>query len=333
MAAPYEHEPVLYEAVLEALALQGDGRYIDGTVGAGGHGEGILRGSAPDGRLLGLDLDPQALALARQRLAPFGERACLVQGNFAHLGALARQHEFVPVQGVLLDLGLSSLQLDRAERGFSFQLDGPLDMRFNPAEGPSAADLVNELEEEELADLIWRYGEERQARRIAQRIVQARREEPLRRTLHLAQLVQAAVPRKRGRIHPATRTFMALRIAVNRELENLAAALEQAVEILAPGGHLAVISFHSLEDRMVKQAMRREEGRCQWPTERPLQECPYFRLDPEGGRSCRSYARAYCDLPARLRVVGKLLQADAEEIAANPRARSAKLRVAERLAA
>lgn len=328
---PYQpHIPVLYEPVLEALAPRSRGCYLDGTVGAGGHAWGILERSSPDGRLLGLDLDPQALEIARSRLSVYGERAILLQANYAKLGHLAQARGFVPLQGVLLDVGLSSMQLDRPERGFAFQADGPLDMRFNPAEGPSAADLVNELDEEELAHLLWRYGEERFSRRIARRIVHARQRAPILQTQQLAQLVQGALPRSRGHVHPATRTFMALRIAVNRELENLALGLEQAVTVLAPGGRLVVISFHSLEDRLVKDFFRREEGRCTWPPDRPLQECPHY-LAEGGVRPCRSFTRAGCNLPARLRLLGKMRRPDSQEISCNPRARSARMRVAERL--
>jgi 16S rRNA (cytosine1402-N4)-methyltransferase len=325
-----QHIPVLYEPVLEALAPRPSGHYLDGTVGAGGHAWGILERSSPDGRLLGLDLDPQALGIARSRLSTYGERATLLQANYAGLGRLAQAQGFVPLQGVLLDLGLSSMQLDRSERGFAFQADGPLDMRFNPTEGPSAADLVNELDEEELAGLFWRYGEERFSRRIARRIVRVRQLAPVLRTQQLAQLVQEAVPQSRGRVHPATRVFMALRIAVNHELENLALGLEQAVEVLAPGGRLVVISFHSLEDRLVKDFIRQEEGRCRWPTERPLEACPYY-LAEGGARPCQSFTRAGCNLPARLRPLGRMRQPDSREISRNPRARSARMRVAERL--
>ena len=331
MPALYEHIPVLYEAALEGLAPRPGGRYLDATVGGGGHAAGILERSAPDGRLLGLDLDPQTLEVARARLAPFGERAVLVHGDYAAMARLAGEHGFLGARGVLFDLGLSSLQLDRPERGFSFQEDAPLDMRFDPTSGPSAADLVNRLGEEELANLLWRYGEERASRRIARQIVQARQQEPILRTGQLARLVLEAAGRPAGRIHPATQTFMALRIAVNRELERLPLGLEQAVEVLAPGGRLVVIAFHSLEDRLVKAFLRREQGVCDWPSHLPAEACPQLGPAGEAERSCRSLAQASCRLPARLSVLGKARRAEPEEITRNPRARSARMRVAERV--
>ncbi len=249
-----------------------------------------------------------ALEVARARLAPYGERVALVHNSFARLSECARAHDFVPVDGVLLDLGLSSLQLADPSRGFAFMKPGPLDMRFDPQSGePTAADLVNELPAEELARLLYRYGEERAARRVAEAIVAAR---PLRTTDELAAVV-AQVLKRRGRIHPATRTFQALRIAVNDELAALEAVLPQAVEILAPGGRLAVISFHSLEDRIVKRFLRRESRDCICPPEAPVCTCGH---------------RAALRLITR-----KPIRPTPEETAANPRARSARLRVAERL--
>lgn len=332
MPAPYEHIPVLYQQVLEALAPRPGGRYIDATVGLGGHAAGILESSAPDGRLLGIDLDPDALAAARPRLAPFGERALLIQADYAALSAVAPQHGFGQAQGILFDLGVSSLQLDRPERGFSFQADAPLDMRFDPTAGPSAADLLSELDEEALADILWRYGEERLARRIARRIVQARGRERIARTGQLARLVEEAAGGRRGRIHPATRTFQALRIAVNRELERLSSGLVQATQLLAPGGRLAVISFHSLEDRIVKDFFQQEEGRCDWPARMPAGGCPHFRPDQTRQRPCRAQRGAGCDRPASLRQVGRLVRPTPAEVERNPRSRSARLRIAERQA-
>ncbi|RLC66005.1 MAG: 16S rRNA (cytosine(1402)-N(4))-methyltransferase, partial [Chloroflexi bacterium] len=242
------HVPVLFQEVLEGLRVRPGGRYVDATVGGGGHAAGILAASAPDGRLLGLDRDPAALEVAAERLAPYGERATLVHASFGRVAEAARSRSFVPADGVVFDLGLSSLQLADPSRGFAFMEDGPLDMRFDPTEERrTAVALVNELAEEELAELLYRYGEERRARSIAEAIVAAR---PIHTTGELASVVEGVVKR-RGRIHPATRTFQALRIAVNDELAELEAALPQAVEILAPGGRLAVISFHSLEDRLV----------------------------------------------------------------------------------
>ena len=288
------------------LAVRPGGVYIDGTVGGGGHAEAILESSAPDGRLLGLDRDPGALEAAGERLARFGGRAVLRHGSFARLAALAEG--FAPVDGVLLDLGLSSLQLADPARGFAFSQEGPLDMRFDPtAPGPTAADLVNGLPVKELAALLYRYGEERQAGRIAEAIVAAR---PLETTRQLAEVIERAVGR-RGRIHPATRTFQALRIAVNKELEALEAALPQAVDLLRPGGRLVVISFHSLEDRIVKRFLRRESRDCICPPETPVCTCGHT---------------------AQLRLLTrKPVRPDPEEVERNPRARSARLRAAERI--
>ena len=273
---------------------------------------GILVASAPDGELLGIDADPVALALAGEQLAEFGKRVALVQGNFADLEEIASEHGFGPVDGVLLDLGLSSLQLEAAGRGFSFQLDGPLDMRFDPSAGSghrpgqatTAADLVNGLSVEELASVLSRYGEEPRARRIARAIVAER---PINTTGELAALVERTVGRGR-RIHPATRTFQALRMAVNEELECLAEALPQALRLLVPGGRLAIISFHSLEDRLVKQFFRSEARGCLCPPGIPVCVCGH---------------RASLEI-----VTKKPIRPSAEEVAANPRSRSAKLRIA-----
>jgi 16S rRNA (cytosine1402-N4)-methyltransferase len=311
------HQSVLYQETLLALAVIPGGSYIDGTVGAGGHAAGILERSGPDGRLLGLDQDPSALDVARAKLAPYGERAVLVHANFASMAEVAPQFGFLATDGVLLDLGVSSMQLDTPTRGFSFLAEAPLDMRMDPtASGlPTAADLVNTLPEEELADVIFRYGEERASRRIARRIVAERQLAPIGTTSRLAAIVLAAVGGRpagpRGRIHPATRTFQALRIAVNHELTVLPTALEAAVGVLRPGGRLAVIAFHSLEDRIVKQFIQQEVKGCICPPEFPVCQC---------GR-----------VP-RLAAVSKgAIQAAEAETDANPRARSARLRVAERL--
>jgi len=305
------HAPVLLAEVLAALAPRPKGRYLDGTLGGGGHAEAILAASAPDGRLLGLDRDPAALDRARARLAPFGARAVCVHARFGALGAVAAAHGFSPLDGVLLDLGISSDQLDDPTRGLSFQRDGPLDMRLDPGEDVTAADLVNTLPERDLADLIYRFGEERRSRRVARAIVAAR---PIATTGGLAEVVARAVGGGRAaRIHPATRTFQALRIAVNGELDELAAALPQAIAHLAPGGRLAVISFHSLEDRIVKHALRDAARDC---------------VCPPGLPECRCAHRAEMRLITR-----RPMEPSNAEAAQNPRARSAKLRVAEKLAA
>jgi 16S rRNA (cytosine1402-N4)-methyltransferase len=286
--------PVLVDAVLRWLEPRPGGVYVDATVGGGGHAERILEASAPTGRLVGIDRDPHALEAARKRLSRFAGRVQLVHGNFADLQALLKELAVPVADGVLFDLGLSGLQLQRPERGFSFQVEGPLDMRMDPTQPQTAADLVNRLSEQELADLLRRYGEEPFARRIARSIVRRR---PLRTTTDLVEAVQAAVPRSRWprRTHVATRTFQALRIATNRELEALQAALAQVPEVLRPGGRVVVIAFHSLEDRLVKQA---------------------FRADP------------------RLRpLLRKPVRPTPEEVFANPRARSARLRAAERVEA
>jgi 16S rRNA (cytosine1402-N4)-methyltransferase len=302
-----EHVPVLYKEVLAWLQPRPDGRYIDATLGGGGHASGILAASAPNGRLLGLDADPEAIAFASDILRPFGERVVLRAGNARHLEAIARPLGFSQVDGVLLDLGLSSRQLADAERGFSFSQDGPLDMRLNSSQGQNAADLVNHLPETELADLLWHYGEERHSRRIARAIVAGR---PLTTTGQLADLVVQTVGR-REKIHPATRTFQALRIAVNDELEALDQALPQARDLLRPGGRVAVIAFHSLEDRLVKRFYQRESRDCLCPPE--VLVC-------------------VCEHQASLRVLtSKPVRPTADEIARNPRSRSARLRVAERL--
>ncbi|MCL4394168.1 MAG: 16S rRNA (cytosine(1402)-N(4))-methyltransferase RsmH, partial [Chloroflexi bacterium] len=244
------HVSVLFQRVIEYLEPRPGGLYIDATLGAGGHAAGILAASAPSGRLLGLDADPAALAVAAENLADLRDRAVLVHSNFERLREVAHAQGFLPADGILLDLGLSSMQLADDARGFSFQSAGPLDMRFDPSSGDTAADLVNSLDETELADLIYEYGEERASRRIARALVDAR---PIRTADQLSEAVERAVGRH-GRIHPATRTFQALRIAVNRELQVLAAVLPQLAEVAAPGGRVAVISFHSLEDRLVKHS-------------------------------------------------------------------------------
>ncbi len=290
------HVPVLREEVLALLQPRPGGHYLDATVGLGGHAEAVLQASAPDGILLGIDRDGEALALARQRLEPFGSRVRLLQGRFENLHELLGAEE--GFDGVVFDLGASSLQLDAAERGFSFGREGPLDMRMDRGTGMTAADLVERLSEVELADVIFRWGEERWSRRIARAIVEARRQAPIRTTAVLAEVVAKAIPRRAWprRIHPATRTFQAVRIAVNDELSGLAPALDSAVGLLCPRGRLVAISFHSLEDRIVKQTWRRLEaaGRARILTKRPI------------------------------------TPGDAE-VGSNPRARSAKLRAVERL--
>jgi 16S rRNA (cytosine1402-N4)-methyltransferase len=302
------HLPVLYHDIILALRPVSPGLYIDGTVGAGGHAWGILDSSSPAGRLLGLDVDPQALAFAQQRLAPFADRAILVQGSYTTLTDQLHRLGWEKVQGIVLDLGASSIQFDTPERGFSFKVDGPLDMRFDPGNSVTAASLVNNLPENELANVLWTYGEERRARHLAKVIIGAR---PINTTRQLGDLVARAIGSRNQAIHPATRTFQALRIAVNHELEAIEEVLPQAVSALAPGGRLAVIAFHSLEDRIVKQFMKRESRDCICPPEQPVCTCQH---------------RA-----SIIEITRHPITPEAEEIKANPRARSARLRVAEKV--
>lgn len=294
------------------LAPRAGGCYIDATVDGGGHAAEILERSAPDGRLLGLDADPDALARARERLRAYGTRVRLVHANFRALAAVARAEGFEPVAGILFDLGVSSDTLERSGRGFSFRRDEPLDMRYDPTTGTTAAELLARSSERELRQLLRAYGEEPHAARIARAIVEARTRAPLRTTGQLVAVVERALGGARGRLHAATRTFQALRIAVNDELESLRLALAQAVELLARGGRLVVIAFHSLEDRVVKQFLRAESGGvCRCPPGLPVCGC---------GR------------PPRLALLTrKPVVPTAAELAANPRARSAKLRAAERV--
>lgn len=299
------HLPVLPEEVLSALAPFPGGRFLDGTLGGGGHAALVLRGIAPTGILYGIEQDPEALERAQQQLSQVGAPFEIRRGNFADV---LPTWELPPLDGILFDLGVSSHQLDTAARGFSFMREGPLDMRMNPTDGPSAADLVNTLDERALADAIARYGEERHARAIARAIVKRRETTPFRTTTDLAQLVERIVPRSKDGIHPATRTFQGLRIAVNEELTVLERVLPIAVEKLKPGGRLAVISFHSLEDRLVKHFFRAAERGCICPPRLP---------------GC------VCGLQPTLQVLtSKPLMAGPAEVQRNPRARSAKLRVA-----
>ncbi len=285
---------------------------MDGTVGAGGHAEAILRASAPDGRLLGCDRDLEALEAAGRRLAPFGERAVLRHADYRRLPGLLDELGHGQICGILLDLGISSLQIDDPERGFSFREDGPLDMRMDRSQPVTAADLVNSLPADRLASIFGRFGEEPAARRIASAIARARTRVPIRTTRALAEIVSGAVPGRRGgRIHPATRVFQALRIEVNAELQGLDRLLEEAARRLLPGGRIAVIAFHSLEDRIVKTTLRGLTRRCVCPRGLPVCAC---------GR------------PGLLRpVTAKPVRPSAEEIDDNPRSRSARLRAAERL--
>ena len=306
MGAP--HRPVLLEETLIYLVPERGGLFVDCTVGLGGHSEAILK-SSPDTRILGLDLDPAALEYSRQRLAPFGTRFRAVQANFRQIESVLREAGERDPSGILVDLGVSSLQFDSPERGFSFRFDAPLDMRMDPASGATAADLLQQLPEAEIARIIFEFGEERHSRRIARRIVERREQgQPVTTTAELAELVRHAVGggRKRQQIHPATRTFQALRIAVNNELERLGEFIETAVDLLAPDGRFVAISFHSLEDRIVKRELRRLSGHCECPPRLPV---------------CSCGARKTVEILTRRPVVP-----GDKELDENPRARSAKLR-------
>jgi len=266
------HQPVLYHESLKYLQPRSEGKYIDGTLGAGGHAEGILSASSPKGLLLGLDVDNQALDIAKKRLATFGNRCIVRQASYAEMIDQIKSLEWDCVDGVLLDLGLSSMQLDTAERGFSFIKEAPLDLRFNPNNGITAAELVDTLSEKEIANIIWDYSEDPRSRQIARLIVENR---PISTTKELAGLVLKAYRGKRRKTHPATRTFQALRIAVNNELEVLEKGLENSIKAVCTGGRIAIITFHSLEDRIVKQFFKRESTDCICPTEQPFCTCSH----------------------------------------------------------
>lgn len=298
------HIPVLLNETIEALQVQPGRKYIDCTVGEGGHAAAILEKGA---HLLGIDIDPQAIEIARKRLQPYGENAILINENFENLERICSDSGFHPVHGVLFDLGMSSLQLTDTSRGFSFQHDSPLNMRFSPSQDLSAATIVNTFPEDELAAIIKKYGEERRSKQIARSIVANR---PIDTTLRLATVIERTVG-FRGKIHPATKTFQALRITVNQELQRLETALKQVANILFLGGRLVVISFHSLEDRLVKNYMRQESRDCICPPRTPVCVCGHkavFKL-----------------------ITKKVITPSPAEILANPRSRSARMRVAERV--
>ena len=311
MGAP--HRPVLLEETLKFLAPERGGLFVDCTVGLGGHSEAILK-SFSDTRVLGMDLDPEALAYSRQRLASFGERFRAVHANFRAIATVLEEASERDPNGILVDLGVSSLQFDSPERGFSFRFDAPLDMRMDPTVGPTAADLLQQLPETEIARIIFEYGEERHSRRIARRIVERREQgKPITTTAELAEIVRVAVGggHKRDQIHPATRTFQALRIAVNNELEGLEEFVETAVDLLIPDGRFVGISFHSLEDRILKRELRRLSGHCQCPPRLPV---------------CSCGTRKAVEVLTRRPVIP-----GAREVEENPRARSAKLRACRKL--
>jgi 16S rRNA (cytosine1402-N4)-methyltransferase len=303
------HTPVLLAEALKALVVQPGGRYIDSTIGGGGHAAAILEHSSPGGQLLGIDADPDAIKAVRERFKDSKESILIVNDNFINLQSICIKYDFFPVHGILFDLGLSSLQVNGNGRGFSFQHDAPLDMRLNPGQKITAADIVNTTPEERLAHLIKTYGEERNSHRIARLII---KERPIRTSGQLARLIEKGVGR-RGKLHPATKTFQALRIAVNHELEHLEMALRQAIDLLGYEGRLVVISYHSLEDRIVKRFMQQESRACICPPSAPICTCGHT---------------------PRLRLINKkVITPMDEEIKNNPRSRSARLRAAERIVA
>jgi len=307
------HLPVMTDEVLETLAPRSGSLQIDATLGGAGHAERVLEASSPDGRLLGLDADGAAIARSVRRLARFGDRVVLRQANFAQLAEVAPTAGFGQVDGLLMDLGLSSHQLADVERGFGFRAGGRLDMRFDTSRGRPAADLLEAMDSNELAALFRRYGEEPFAGRIARTIVETRRHSPVETAEQLAALVERAVPARKARhTHPATRVFQALRIAVNDELEALEAGLAASLDLLRPGGRLVVLSYHSLEDRIVKRFIAAEQRGCVCPPEVPI---------------------CVCGRKPELRSLGRSRTPSPAEVAANPRSRSARLRGAERIAA
>jgi 16S rRNA (cytosine1402-N4)-methyltransferase len=312
MSEDFAHQPVLYDETLEGLAVRPTGRYLDGTFGRGGHAAAILGRLGTAGQLLAIDKDPQAVAAAQDRFGA-DPRFEIEHGSFVNLKQWMQARGWLQtggIDGVLLDLGVSSPQLDDSERGFSFRHDGELDMRMNPEQGLNAAEWLARAKEYDIRRVLRNYGEERFAKRIARAIVQAREETPIRTTGQLAALVAAACPVHEKGKHPATRSFQAIRIFINGELDDLQVALPRALDVLRPGGRLAVISFHSLEDRIVKRFMRDEVRGDKFPPDLPV---PQSALSP------------------RLRLIGKAIRAGEEEVAGNPRARSAVLRIAERL--
>lgn len=302
------HISVLYHEIITALNPNSNGHYIDGTVGAGGHAWGILNASKPEGKLLGLDLDPQALVLANQRLSIFENRYYLVQSSYTNMRNEALKIGWSQIDGITLDLGVSSMQLDSSERGFSFRFDSPLDMRFGDNSQPTAADLLNNLSETQIATILWEYGEERFSRRIAHMICENR---PMRTTQQLSKIVERAYGKNNNRIHPATRTFQAIRIAVNQELQAIQDVIPTAIDILRPGGRLAIIAFHSLEDRIVKTIFRRESKDCICPPEQVI---------------------CTCNHKAQIKEISKKpIEPNEYEKEGNQRARSAKLRIIEKI--
>ncbi|MDH3633706.1 MAG: 16S rRNA (cytosine(1402)-N(4))-methyltransferase RsmH [Gammaproteobacteria bacterium] len=308
-----EHAPVLHAEVLAALEIKPDGRYVDGTYGRGGHAHSILSELGDQGRLIVMDRDPQAIADAQETMGS-DRRVTIIHDDYANMYAQIADLDLLEqIDGILLDLGVSSPQLDDAARGFSFQLNGPLDMRMNPGQGESAAEWLAHADEAEIARVLWEYGEERHSRRIAKKIVERRQSGKIEDTATLAALISEIVPRPKNNKHPATRSFQAVRIHINQELDQIQHLLETVLDILKIGGRLLIISFHSLEDRLVKRFFKAQSSRAKIPRGLPLRDS---------------------EIPSniRLRLVNKAIRAGARELASNPRARSAVLRIAERAA-
>ena len=307
------HAPVMQQEVIDGLAIRPDGNYVDGTYGRGGHARSILAALGENGRLIVMDRDPQAIADARELLGS-DHRVTIIHDEYANMPSHIADLDLLErIDGILLDLGVSSPQLDDATRGFSFQHKGPLDMRMNPESGQSAAEWLGQADEAEIARVLWEYGEERYSRRIAKKIVEQRASKPIEDTATLAALISAIVPRPKNNRHPATRSFQAIRIHVNQELTQIQRLLESVLGILRIGGRLLVISFHSLEDRLVKRFFKANSSRARLPRGLPLRDSELDSVVP-------------------LKLVGRAVRAGARELAANPRARSAVLRIAERAA-
>lgn len=306
-----KHISVLLQESLDGLKIRGDGIYVDGTIGMGGHSEHIAK-QLTTGRLIGIDQDSYALKQSEERLKPYSDRVTLLHGNFTDIASLVRRTGVDKVDGILLDIGVSSPQIDTAERGFSYIQDGPLDMRMDTTKEFSAIEIINQYDEKDLEEIFWKYGEERWGRRIAQRIVREREQRPIETTHDLVRVIEAAYPSRNQKDgHPAKRVFQALRIVVNEELDVLQHALEQSMDLLNPGGRLCVITFHSLEDRIVKQFMADQNRDCICPPQFPVCVCDHRRV-------------------ARI-ITRKPMVASPQEMEANPRARSAKLRIAEKI--
>lgn len=306
-----DHRPVLLKEVIAGLAIKPNGIYIDATFGRGGHSQSILQRLGPTGKLVAFDKDPKAIASGK--IGPFEDpRFCIVHGSFTQLKKTMQDRDWCgKVNGILLDLGVSSPQLDDPERGFSFSKDGPLDMRMNTTTGMDAATWINQAARDDIARVLWEYGEERYAKRIANAIGKARENQPITRTKQLSDIIARAIPTREIKKHPATRSFQAIRIFINNELDELRDGLEQSLDVLAVGGRLCVISFHSLEDRIVKRFMQRESRNAAYPPDLPIQEK---------------------HMHYRLHKIGSLIRSSKEEMSNNPRARSARLRIAEKVA-